>query len=153
MCRHGQQNIDRLYKVVHKYFVVYLSNIIYQGVRRLTTRNWKLIFRSNYEDEYIFHCSKIELQSFTAESMHGKTDLDAYWLLQGWCRQCSYSRNCRIMQHNAGAPRRWLCRKLAAAPWAGTGSADLQHSAGEHCHGNCVSLVHWYFVRTLRTAG
>ena len=34
------------------------------------------------------------------------------------------------MQDNAGAPRRWLCRKLAAAPWAGTGSADLQQSAG-----------------------
>ena len=45
-------------------------------------KNSKLIFRSNYEDEYIFHCSKIELQSFTGESMHGKTDLDAYWLLQ-----------------------------------------------------------------------
>ena len=45
-------------------------------------KNSKLIFRSNYEDEYIFHCSKIELRSFTGESMHAKTDLDAYWLLQ-----------------------------------------------------------------------
>ena len=82
--------------------------------------------------------------------MHGKTDLDAYWLLQGVVQAVQLLTE---LQDNAGAPRRWLCRKLAAAPWAGTGSADLQHSAGEHCHGNCVSLVHWYFVRTLRTAG
>ena len=94
-----------------------------------------------------------KLSSEFYRRINARQDRSRCILAAAGCRQCSYSRNCSIMQDNAGAPRRWLCRKLAAAPWAGTGSADLQHSAGEHCHGNCVSLEYWYFVRTLRSAG